>query len=88
MSKSTAMTTRLGANGRVVLPAGIRRKLNLKPGSSFTVVIKDRDIVLQDPLKAWRDVQEFFKPYRPKPGEKLVSEQLIEERRQAALRGD
>lgn len=82
------MTTRLGANGRVVIPAQARHKLNLEPGAVFNVVVKDHEIVLEDRIKVLRRVQKFFAPYRPKPGEKLVSEELIEERRQAALRGD
>ncbi len=35
---------------------------------------------------AWKALQEYMKPFGPKPGEKPLSEQLIEERRAEAKR--
>jgi len=35
---------------------------------------------------AWKELQDYMKPYKPKPGERLWSEELIEERRAEAKR--
>ena len=38
-------TTKMSSKGQVVIPENIRRNLNLKPGTQFTVV-GDKDVVI------------------------------------------
>lgn len=35
---------------------------------------------------AWKALQDYFKPYHWKPGEKMLSEELLEDRRAEAMR--
>jgi AbrB family looped-hinge helix DNA binding protein len=39
-------TTKMSARGQVVIPAGIRQRLQLEPGDEFIVLAKDDVIVL------------------------------------------
>lgn len=86
MTKTDFMTASVGKDGRVVLPVKLRRKLKLTPGMKLNVSLKHDGILLADPMIAWKALQDYFKPFRPKPGEKLLSEQLIDERRAEAIR--
>lgn len=38
-------TTKMSSKGQVVIPEGIRKRLNLKPGSQF-IVVGDKDVVI------------------------------------------
>jgi len=40
-------TTKMSARGQVVIPAAIRRRLQLEPGTEFVVLAKGDTIVLQ-----------------------------------------
>ena len=40
------MTTTLSSKGQVVLPAAVRRRLGLRPGTSFRCTVKGGGIVL------------------------------------------
>lgn len=84
MTKQTlTATTKMEPNGRVMIPAVIRNKLNLKLGTVFIVKIQDDQIILEDKMKAWRELQAYFtKDYK---GKKLLSEDLIEDRRREAI---
>ena len=82
MSRSTNARTlaRVGAQGRIVLPAAVREVTGLKEGDEFIVVVDDGGIRLLTPAQAVREVQEMFRKYR-RPG-RLLSTELIRERRE------
>lgn len=91
MTKQTlTATTKMEPNGRVMIPVAIRRRLNLKPGVAFLVFIKNDQLVLADAqkekMKAWEELQKSFSKYHWKPGQKMLSEELIEDRRKEAIR--
>lgn len=77
-------------NGRVMIPVAIRKQLNIKPGVSFVIFIKNDQLVLADAqkekMKAWGELQKSFSKYHWKPGQKMLSEELIEDRRKEAIR--
>lgn len=76
---------RINENGRIVIPAEIRAKMDLKPGD-FVVMKLDEDGVLriESHMARIRRIQEELKPYG-KPGV-LMSDELIADRREEARR--
>ena len=77
--------TKISEGGRVVVPAAFRKALGLKPGDPVIVVLDDEEVRLLTPRRAIRRAQEIVRKYVPE-GQSLVDE-LIEERREEALRG-
>ena len=77
--------TRINENGRIVIPAEIRQKMNLKPGDSLLMNL-DQDGVLriESHMARIRRIQDELKKYG-KPGV-LMSDELIADRRQEARR--
>ena len=45
---SELATTQLSSKGQVVIPEGIRKKLNLKPGAQFIVVGNKGTVILKE----------------------------------------
>jgi len=78
------VSTRINENGRIVIPASIRRAMDLKAGD--TVLLRYEDGVLQ--IESYREkirrIQEEFKKFS-KPGV-LMSDELVAERREEARR--
>jgi AbrB family looped-hinge helix DNA binding protein len=75
----------IGKQGRVVVPAEIRRALDLQPGTVLTFTVRDGEVVISTPLAAAHKLQAIFASAPRKLGE-LASEQLIAERRAEAER--
>jgi AbrB family looped-hinge helix DNA binding protein len=75
---------RVDTAGRVVVPAELRQKLGIEPGSDLLLSTDDSGIHLQTFAQAVRAVQEAFAPYRV-PGVSVVDE-LIREREEEARR--
>jgi bifunctional DNA-binding transcriptional regulator/antitoxin component of YhaV-PrlF toxin-antitoxin module len=75
---------RMDPGGRIEIPLKFRRKLGLTPGRDVSLAFD------ADGLHVWsleartRRVREIARRHAPKPGEPLVSEELIEERRREA----
>lgn len=76
---------RINENGRIVIPAEIRAKMDLKPGD-FVLMKLDEDGVLriESHMARIRRIQEELRPYS-KPGV-LMSDELIADRREEARR--
>jgi AbrB family looped-hinge helix DNA binding protein len=75
----------IGKQGRIVIPAEIRRALDLQAGMTLTFSVRDGEVVISTPMAAARKLQEIFATAPRKPGP-LASEQLIAERRAEAQR--
>lgn len=71
----------LGAKGRVVLPASIRRELGLEEGAELLARVQDDGIVLEPRGAALRRLRSFFVDVPSKTS--LVDELLAERRRDA-----
>lgn len=76
--------TRLNENGRLVIPAAIRKALDLLPGDEVVLAVEDDALRIVNPKRAVREAQDLIRRYIPE-GEKL-SEQLIAQRRVEADR--
>ncbi len=72
--------TRLGANGRVVIPADLRAELGLNQGDEFNVRTDGRAIVLERPEDALKRIQARWQAI---PYEGSMVDDLIAERRKA-----
>jgi len=77
-------TARVNENGRIVIPADIRKAMGLKPGDSVVMRLEDGVLMIESHLARIRRIQEEFKRYA-KPGV-LMSDELIADRREEARR--
>lgn len=76
---------RINENGRIVIPAAIRTKMNLKPGDSILMRLEEDGILRVEPhLAKIRRIQQEFRKYS-NPGV-LASDELIADRREEARR--
>jgi AbrB family looped-hinge helix DNA binding protein len=78
-------TVAVDGSGRILIPAKVRRQLKLQQGSALIVRVDQEKLVLETRARALREAQAYFSKFRPKGG-KLMSEELIEERREEARR--
>jgi AbrB family looped-hinge helix DNA binding protein len=83
MSETQSYHTKLGEDGRVVIPARVRKELNLKPGDTLVIESDDQGLHLRSMDQVIREVQASFAPYR-KPGVSVVDELIAERREEAA----
>jgi AbrB family looped-hinge helix DNA binding protein len=74
----------LSSDGRVVVPASIRKTLGLEPGVSLTFRLDGEDIIMTTRAAAMRKVQKMFRDARGLEGRSLVDELIAERRAEAA----
>jgi len=86
MSECLSGTTVLGHNGRIVIPAKVRKQLGLKPGMVLDVKANHKHMVVEKPANAWEELRAAFEPVKWQPGQPLASKELIAERRAEAAR--
>lgn len=72
-------------NGRVLVPAEVRRRMGLSPGTELLLTIEDGRLLLDPREAAWQRVRDLF---AQQPRAISVVDDLIAERRQAAMRED
>lgn len=81
---NASIKTRLGPDGRVVIPAAFRESLGLKEGDVLFARLEGGEIALLTPKAAMRRAQAIVRRFIPE-GVSLVDE-LIEDRRREAKR--
>jgi len=84
MAESLQVATRLGAGGRVVIPARFRHALGLRPGAELVLSLADGELRIRSRQAARRWAQEQVCKLIP-PGVSLVEELIRERRREAEL---
>ena len=75
---------RLGAQGRLVVPASIRKALGFRPGQTLVARVEDEHLVIEKPEAVERRLHAYFRKFE---GRSLAAE-LIAERREEARRED
>jgi AbrB family looped-hinge helix DNA binding protein len=75
-------TVKVDRSGRILLPSKVRKQLQLRAGSELMARLGKEEVVLRTREQALRQAQEYFSQLR-KTG-KLMSEELIEDRRKEA----
>jgi AbrB family looped-hinge helix DNA binding protein len=78
----TTITTHLGANGRLVIPAILRRELRLNPGDELVLVLDESGLRILTRDQAVRTARGLVRRY-VSAGRSLADE-LVEERRAEA----
>lgn len=80
---------RLGAGGRVVIPAALRQVMGAKIGETLLMQVRDGDLCVWTFEQGVKKAQELVAKYIPKDVD-LVAELIAERRREAARedRGD
>ena len=71
---------RLGAQGRLVVPAPIRNALGFRPGETLVARIEDGHLVIEKPEAVERRLHERFRKFEGRS----LAEELIAERREEA----
>ena len=81
MSDSTVQTdVRLGAQGRLVVPAPIRKALGFRPGETLVARVEDEHLVIEKPEAVERRLHARFRQFEGRS----LAEELIAERREEA----
>jgi AbrB family looped-hinge helix DNA binding protein len=77
---------KLEKSGRILIPAEIRRKLKLKEGSEMLLTMADGGFEVTTRERALERVQARMRKYVSP--DRNLSQELLEERRQEAIRED
>ena len=75
---------RINENGRIVIPAEIRQKMGLQPGDTLFLSIEGQTLRIESQQSRIRRIQESLS--RLIPADRVLSEELIAERREEAQR--
>lgn len=79
--------SRLSENGRIVIPSQIREAMGISAGEPVLMELEDGVLRVESHRRRIRRIQEEIRKQIPiKPGEMLMSDQLIAERREEARR--
>ncbi|HET7923051.1 MAG TPA: AbrB/MazE/SpoVT family DNA-binding domain-containing protein [Gammaproteobacteria bacterium] len=84
---TTGFPTVVGAAGRLVIPAPVRKALGIKPGQTLLIGAEDGKLIATTQTEALRELQTIARQHarRNKSG---MTRELIRERREATRRGD
>lgn len=75
----------VGPQGRIVIPARVRRALELEPGTVLSFTVRDDEAIVSTPRSALRRLQSLFETTEHQGS---ASDELIAERRAEASRED
>jgi AbrB family looped-hinge helix DNA binding protein len=75
---------KLNANGRVVIPAAVRKALDLRPGDELIMRIEDGELRLSTRRQALARARRMIRRYIP--SEEDLTQSLIDDRREEAER--
>ena len=76
---------RLGAQGRLVVPAPIRKALGFQPGETLVARVEGGCLVIEKPEAVERRLHAWFRKFEGRSlAEELIAERREEARREAA----
>ena len=73
----------VGKQGRVVIPASLRRQLAIQPSSQLIARVEDGRLIMETNQQLWKTIHGAC---RTAPADTSLSQELIAERRAAALK--
>jgi AbrB family looped-hinge helix DNA binding protein len=82
--KIEGIQARINQNGRIVIPAVIRKAMGVKLGDSVVMSLEDGVLRIEPQLAKIRRIQREFEPFANPAS--LASDELIAERREEARR--
>jgi AbrB family transcriptional regulator (stage V sporulation protein T) len=83
MTTLSSFHTKLGEDGRIVIPAECRKQIGLKPGDTVVVDADEMGLHLRSMTQVVKEIQAAFAPYRI-AGKSAVDDLLAERRAEAA----
>ncbi len=78
------LTTKMGPDGRVLVPVELRRELSLGPGETLVARVEDERLILESREAILRRVQKRFLDAIPR--DVSLADELIADRRREAER--
>lgn len=81
---SQYVTTKINDNGRIVIPAELRQEMGIKPGDTLFLTLEGDVLKVESQLARIRRIQKSMRALIP--GDRLLSDELIAERREEARR--
>lgn len=84
VTKSIEAKARINENGRIVIPAQIRQQMGLSPGETLHLKLEGDTLKIESHRARIRRVQESLR--RLIPPDRVLSDELIAERREEARR--
>jgi AbrB family looped-hinge helix DNA binding protein len=82
LMKSDGFKSRINENGRIVIPAEIRKSMGLKAGDTVVMTLTEGVLRIESQRVKIQRIQEDFKKFA-KPG-KRASDELVADRREEA----
>ncbi len=79
----TQVRTKLGDNGRLVIPVQYRKALDIEPGDDIILVLEEDGMRVLTPAAAIKRTQDLVRRSIP-PGRSLSNELIAERRAEAA----
>jgi AbrB family looped-hinge helix DNA binding protein len=76
------LTTKVGPDGRILVPVELRRELSLAPGETLVVRVEDERLILESREAILRRVQDRFVGKIPR-NVSLADELIMDRRREA-----
>ena len=83
MAETGSFHSKLGDDGRAIVPVAFRKRYGLRPGDTLVWDDKDGKLVVSSYEQVLRDVQASFTPYKI-PGVSVVDELIADRRAEAA----
>jgi AbrB family looped-hinge helix DNA binding protein len=80
-----SFSSKINQNGRIVIPVAIREQMGLSVGDTLFMSLEGEVLKIESHRARIRRIQEELKR-QLKPGEMLMSDQLIADRREEARR--
>ncbi|MCY4213897.1 MAG: AbrB/MazE/SpoVT family DNA-binding domain-containing protein [Gammaproteobacteria bacterium] len=75
---------RLGPQGRLLVPAAVRRALGFQPGDALIARVEAERLVVEKAAAVERRLHEYFRKFE---GRSLADELIVERREEAARKG-
>ena len=75
---------RLGAQGRLVVPAAVSKALGFRPGEALIARVEDERLVVEKAAAVEHRLHEYFRKFE---GRSLADELIAERREEAAREG-
>jgi AbrB family looped-hinge helix DNA binding protein len=90
MLQENTTNLQIGPQGRLVIPAAVRRELGLEPGSELIMWVRDGQLILETKDNLQRRLRARYQgwPQDGRISEELIAERRLEAAREAAPRHD